>query len=202
MSLYLLQGFALGFAAMAQPGPFMAYLINQSLAAGFRKTWMATFAPLLSDGPIIILALLVLSQMPGWLQRGLNLASGVFILYLAWGAFSHWRNFTSPEKIATLGGQQSIFKAALMNIINPMPYIYWSLVTGPILLAGWRENPANGLAFLGAFYATLVSGLLGIVGLFSFTRTLGGRVSRLLLGMSALALAAFGLLQLWRGLRG
>ena len=57
----------------------MAYLITQTLAHGFRKTWMAAFAPLVSDGPIIALALLVLVQMPPWLQRGLNLVSGAFI---------------------------------------------------------------------------------------------------------------------------
>lgn len=202
MGIYVLQGFALGFAAMIQPGPFMAYLVNQTLSLGFRKAWIAVFAPLISDGPIIALTLLVLSQMPGWLRQSLNLASGVFILYLAWSAFQQWRNFTSPESTPAAGGGQSIFKAVLMNIINPMPYIYWSLVTGPILLAGWHASPASGLAFLGAFYLTLIGGLLAIVGLFGVARHLGSRVSRALLGISVIALAAFGLLQLWRGLHG
>lgn len=177
----------------------MAYLITQTLSLGFRKTWLAAFAPLISDGPIILLALLVLTQMPAWLQRGLNLVSGVFILYLAWNAYQNWRNFTAPENTGAPRGQQNIFKAALMNALSPMPYIYWSLVTGPILIAGWRASPAYGLAFLGAFYLMLVVGLLAILALFSTARKLGSQVSRLLLGISVLALAVFGLLQLWRG---
>ena len=177
----------------------MAYLITQTLSLGFRKTWLAAFAPLISDGPIILLALLVLTQMPAWLQRGLNLVSGVFILFLAWNAYQNWRNFTAPENMGAPSGQQNIFKAALMNALSPMPYIYWSLVTGPILIAGWRVSPAYGLAFLGAFYLMLVVGLLAILALFSTARKLGSQVSRLLLGISVLALAVFGLLQLWRG---
>jgi len=202
MSLYLLQGLALGFAAAVQPGPFIAYLITQTLSQGFRKTWQMAFAPLVSDGPIIALTLLVLAQMPGWLQRSLNLASGAFILFLAWGAFTQWRKFTALETHPAPGKTQNVFKAAAMNALSPMPYIYWSLVTGPILIAGWRETPANGLAFLGGFYTLLVGGLLGILALFSAARSLGNQVSRALLGVSALALAGFGLVQLWRGWQG
>jgi threonine/homoserine/homoserine lactone efflux protein len=202
MNIFLLQGLALGFAAMVQPGPFTAYLINQTLTHGFRKTWFFAFAPLISDGPIIALALLALTNMPVWLQHGLNLASGVFILYLAWNSYLQWRDYISPENRTIPDGPQSIIKAALMNIINPMPYIYWSLVTGPILVSAWHENPTYGLAFIAAFYVVLVGGLMAILALFGTARNLGSRVSRILLGISVLALASFGLLQLWRGLLG
>ena len=202
MSIYLLQGLALGFAAAVQPGPLMAYMVTETLAHGFRKTWMMAFAPLISDGPIIALALLVLVQMPAWLQRGLNAASGIFILYLAWSAFRQWRHFISPEQVAAPTGQQGIVKAALMNALNPMPYIYWSLVTGPILMAGWRESPALGLTFILSFYFVFISGLFAILAIFSAARGLGSRVSRAMLGISVLTLAGFGVLQLSRALMG
>ncbi len=202
MSIYLLQGLVLGFAAAVQPGPLMAFMVTQTLAHGFRKTWMMAFAPLISDGPIIALALLVLVQMPAWLQRGLNAASGIFILYLAWSAFRQWRHFISPEQVAAPTGQQGIVKAALMNALNPMPYIYWSLVTGPILMAGWRESPALGLTFILSFYFVFISGLFAILAIFSAARGLGSRVSRAMLGISVLTLAGFGVLQLSRALMG
>jgi len=202
MSIYLLQGLVLGFAAAVQPGPLMAFMVTQTLAHGFRKTWMMAFAPLISDGPIIALALLVLVQMPAWLQRGLNAASGIFIRYLAWSAFRQWRHFISPEQVAAPTGQQGIVKAALMNALNPMPYIYWSLVTGPILMAGWRESPALGLTFILSFYFVFISGLFAILAIFSAARGLGSRVSRAMLGISVLTLAGFGVLQLSRALMG
>jgi len=198
MLVYLLQGLTLGIAATAQPGPFTSYLISQTLAHGWRRAWKAAFAPLLSDGPIIALTLLVLSQVPPWLQRGLNLASGLFILYLAWGAFEHWRDFTRVQPGASLMGNRSVVKAALINLVNPAPYIYWSLVSGPILVAAWREDPLDAVGFLMAFYIILIGGLLGIMALFGAARNMGEKVSRGLLGFSVLALLGFGLFQLWR----
>lgn len=202
MSLFILQGAALGFAAAVQPGPFIAYLVNQTLTLGFRKTWMTAFAPLISDGPIIAIAILVLVQMPSWLQRALNLLGGLFILYLAWNAFQQWRSFVSPDATPLPSGHQNILKAAMMNALSPMPYIYWSLVTGPILISGWKQSPLDGLSFLAAFYLVMIASLLGILALFGAAKGLGQQVSRFLLGISVLALALFGLLQLWQAFQG
>jgi threonine/homoserine/homoserine lactone efflux protein len=198
VNIFLLQGLALGFAAVVQPGPLLAYLVTQTLSHGFRKTWGIAFAPLISDGPIICLALLVLTRLPAWLQGGMHLASGLFILYLAWGAYLQWRNFTVLDDQSAPRASQGLLKAAFMNALNPMPYIYWSLVTGPILVAGWKQSPADGLVFLLAFYAVMICGLLAILGLFSAARSLGNQLCRATLGISVLALAAFGLFQLWQ----
>ena len=200
MLLYALQGIGYGFAAAVQPGPFQTYLISQTLKNGWRRTLPAALSPLVSDGPILAVVLLVLSHMPVWLTRFLYIAGGCFIFYLAWGGFRAWRSFNTTSPVAAEPSQQSVFKAAVMNMLNPNPYIYWSLVTGPILLAGWRETPANGIGFLVGFYVTIVSTIGGIILLFGTTRQFGPRMNRALLGISALALAGFGLYQLWRGL--
>lgn len=199
MWLYVLQGVGLGFSAAVLPGPFLAYLISQTLERGWRRALPAAFAPLISDGPIITLCLLVLSQVPGWFERFLHFAGGSFILYLAYGAYKAWRNFDLKLPSTGPGARGSAFKAALMNALSPGPYIYWSLVTGPILLRGWRETPVNGVGFLAGFYATIVLSLIAIILVFSLARELGPKVNRALLGVSALALSGFGLYQLWLG---
>jgi hypothetical protein len=56
------------------------------------------------------------------------------------------------------------------------------------------------LAFLFGFYFAMVSGLTLLVVLFGAARQLGPRLSRALLGISALALLGFGLYQLWLGI--
>jgi threonine/homoserine/homoserine lactone efflux protein len=202
MLVYVIQGIGYGFAAAVQPGPFQTYVIAQALNRGWRRTWPAAFAPLVSDGPIIALVLWVLSQVPDGLQRFLYVASGLFILYLAANAFTGWRNFDATRVMSAQPDQQSLFKAAMMNVLSPGPYIYWSLVTGPILLKGWREAPANGVGFLAGFYVAMVTSLGGIILLFAAARRLGPRVNRALLGISAMALACFGLYQLWLGILG
>lgn len=199
MLAYLVQGIGFGLTAAAQPGPFQTYVISQSVKNGWRHTLPAALAPLLTDGPIIALAVLVLSQVPPWLRSGLAVASGLFVLYLAWGAVVAWRDFDAQHSVIPDGSEQSVLKAALMNAISPGPYIFWSLVTGPILLAGWRETPLYGVAFLVGFYGAIVGALALIIVLFSTARGLGPKVSRALLGISALALAGFGLYQLWTG---
>ena len=148
---YLILGMTYAFAAAVQPGPFQTYLISQTLSNGWRRTVPAAFAPLLSDGPIIVLVLLVLSRMPGWLAQVLQCAGGVFLLYLAVGAFKTWRDYDIKKAIQGQSSRQTVFKAALVNLLNPAPWLGWSLVMGPLLLKGWRETPANGIALLVGF---------------------------------------------------
>jgi len=202
MWAYLFQGVGFGLAAAAQPGPFQTYLVSQTLLKGWQRTLPAAFAPLISDGPIILLCLFVLSQVPAWMQRFLYFAGGLFILYLAFGAYKAWRDFNPSLPVPEAGTQQSVLKAALMNMLNPSPYIYWTLVTGPILLRGWRESPLHGIGFLAGFYVTIVLSLMAIILVFGTAQRFGPRVNRALLGVSAVALLCFGLYQLWLGVVG
>ncbi len=200
MWLYLLQGIGYGLAAASQPGPFQTYLISQTLTRGWKRTLPAALAPLVSDGPIILICVLVLSQVPAWMQRVLYIAGGLFILYLAYGTYNSWKNFDSRLPSLETGTQQSILKAALMNALSPGPYIFWTLVTGPILLKGWRETPVNGIGFLIGFYVTLISRLAALILIFGTAAKLGPKFNRMLLGISAIALTCFGLYQLWLGI--
>ena len=200
MWLYLLQGIGYGLAAASQPGPFQTYLISQTLTRGWKRTLPAALAPLVSDGPIILICVLVLSQVPAWMQRILYIAGGLFILYLAYGTYNSWKNFDSRLPSVETGTQHSILKAALMNALSPGPYIFWTLVTGPILLKGWRETPVNGIGFLIGFYVTLISSLAALILIFGTAAKLGPKFNRMLLGVSAIALTCFGLYQLWLGI--
>ena len=196
---YIIQGLTLGFAAGAQPGPFQTYIITQSLAKGWRKTIIAAFAPLVSDGPIILVTLLVLKQLPASLQRGLYLAGGVFILYLAWNSFKEWRIF-DENAAPPAQNQQGLWKAVLMNLVSPGPYIFWSLVSGPILLKGLSESTATGIGFMLAFYGTMILLNVGIIVLFGLASQMGERIRRSLLLVATLALSLFGFYQLWLGI--
>ena len=199
MLTYLILGMTYAFAAAVQPGPLQTYLISQTLSHGWRRTLPAAFSPLISDGPVIVLVLLVLSRVPVWLVQGLRLAGGVFVLYLAWGAVKAWRGYDAQQMAPA---PSSLLRAALVNVLNPNPYISWSLVLGPLLLKGWREAPANGVALLAAFYGTMVLSLAGTIALFAAARNLGPRVTRVLIGLASVALACFGCYLLWSGVGG
>ncbi len=89
---FFLKGLALGLTAAASPGPTQTFLIGQSLAGGWRRGAPVAFAPLISDGPIIFLTILVLEQLPSLLIRIISLTGGLFVLYLAWGLWRQWLN--------------------------------------------------------------------------------------------------------------
>lgn len=202
MIAHLARGIGLGFAGAVQPGPFQAYAVGQTLKNGWRRSIWISLAPLISDGPIILLVLLVLSRVPDSLQRALHMASGLFLLWLARGAFRNWRAAADQGHLEPDSGGTTMVKAVLMNFLSPGPYIYWSLVAGPMLLEAWRSTPARGIGFLIGFYGTLVGTFAAIIVVFGKARDLGPRVTRALLGVSAAALAVFALLQLWRGVTG
>jgi threonine/homoserine/homoserine lactone efflux protein len=196
--IHLLQGVTYGFAAAVQPGPLSTYLVSEALRTGWRRTLPAIFAPILSDGPIAFLMLLLLSQSPTRLLQLLSLPGGIYVLYLAFGVWTTWRA-SDYGADAVIPAGRSVIKAALINLLNPNPYLGWSLVLGPLLLKGWREAPVHGVAFVSAFYLTMLAGLGGLVFLFAGARSLGERIRGGLVGLSALALAAFGLYLLVKG---
>ena len=198
----IIQGIGYGFTGAVQPGPFQTYLISQSLQRGWRRTLYVALSPLISDGPIIVLAMLLLTRLPvGW-ERVLYVVGGAFVLTLAWGAFRSWRDFDLAAPVVDAGvAGQGVLRAALMNVLSPGPYLFWGLVTGPILLSAWRESPLGAIGFLVGFYGTLVTSLAALIVLFSTARRLGPRVTRVMVGMSAVTLICFGGYQIWQGIR-
>lgn len=200
MISYLIFGITYAFAAAVQPGPFLTYLISQTLSKGWRHTLPACFAPLLSDGPIIVLVLFLLSQIPLWLVRILHFGGALFLFYLAVGSYKSWKNFSAEKPAEVKNANQTLLKATFVNILNPAPYLGWSLVMGPLFLKGYNETPINGISLLVSFYITLILCLAGIVFLFAFTRNLGPRVNKITVGISVIALVCFGIYQLWLGI--
>lgn len=193
---YILIGSGFAFAAAIQPGPFQAFLLSSVARIGWKRTLPAAFAPLISDGPIVLVVLLVLTRLPGATGRVLQAVGGVFLLYLAWRGYQQWQQQILPESEAGGSAPRTLLQAVTVNLLNPNPYLSWSLVLGPAFLAAWEESPAYGVALVAAFYITMVLALAGTILLFGTTQFLGPRGRRALILLSALVLAALGLYQL------
>jgi len=200
MLSYLIFGITYAFAAAVQPGPLLTYIISQTLKKGWRSTLPAAFAPVISDIPILILILLLLSTMPDSFIFILRIGGGLFLLYLGFRAFKSWQAFDADQTILNESGQQTLFNAVFVNLLNPAPYLGWSLILGPIFLEGWKLAPINGIAMIIGFYVTMILTLAGIIILFGFARKMGPKVSKILLGLSSIVLFAFGIYQLWLGI--
>jgi threonine/homoserine/homoserine lactone efflux protein len=192
----ILVGGGFAFAAVIQPGPLQAFLLDSVACRGWRQTLPASFAPVISDIPIAILALFVLTRIPPGLTVGLRAVGGFFLLYLAYATYRQWRKAPGVEEESESSTPKTILQAVVVNILNPNPYIGWSLVLGPAVLVAWSQKPANAVVLVIAFYVTMVAGLAFTILLFGMTELFGPDRRRTLILVSAVILASLGVYQL------
>ncbi len=195
-----LQGAAIGFTASVSPGPLLAFLVNRSVSGGWRSGTPVAFAPLISDAPIIAGVLLLFNHLPAVFLRGIGLAGGVFIWYLAWGTWHQWRAGAGSDLTASQINGSSLWRAVGLNYLNPSPYLFWGLANGPILMAAWQVSVFHAGAFLLGFYGVFVSGMLCLAALFGQARRLGTSTARFLLLVSIGVLVLYGGLLIWQAL--
>ncbi|MBI5506986.1 MAG: LysE family transporter [Deltaproteobacteria bacterium] len=199
---FFLRGAALGISAAAAPGPLQTLLISETLLGGFRRGARVTLAPLVTDTPIIALVLLVLVRIPPATVQALSFAGGLYVLYLALGMWRQWRAGAvrdGERRQAESVGWEGLRRAVVLNWLNPSPYAFWILVSGPILVAALGRSMLHAAAFLIGFYGIFVASMLAIAWLFHQARRLGPRVVRGLVLASIAILVVFGVLLIGQG---
>lgn len=193
---YILIGGGFAFAAVIQPGPFQAFLLSSVAQRGWKRTIPAAFAPFISDWPIAALILFVINQVPTAMTRWLLAAGGLLLLFLAWGSFKSWRRYDFDSALQEEGQPSTLLQAVAVNLLNPNPYLGWSLILGPAAIDAWGENPVYAVALVAAFYTIMILGNAIIIVLMGITNLLGSRAQRSLILISALTLAALGIYRL------
>ena len=192
----ILIGCGFAFAAAVQPGPLQAFLLSSVSQNGWKRTLPASFSPLLSDGPIALFVLLLLNQISTAMYGILQAAGGFLLLYFAWTSYRQWKRYSVivPDNHGLM--PRTLIQESMVNILNPNPYLGWSLVLGPAFLAAWQKSPIHAFTLIIAFYATMVVVLACIIFLFGTTRFLSPAGRRILILVSAIILAAMGTYQL------
>ncbi len=193
-SIVIGSGFA--FAAAIQPGPLQAYLFSSVSQHGWKHTLPASLAPLLSDGPIALLVLLLLHSLSSPLYGILQTLGGILLLYYAWMSFQQWRHSVAIKSSQNGSIPRTMLQAAMVNILNPNPYLGWSLVLGPVVLSSWHHHPLHALMLILSFYTTLIVVTACTIVLFGTSRYLSQAGQRMLILISAIILALIGLYQL------
>ena len=196
---YLIFGISYAFAAAVQPGPLQTYIISQVFKKGWKASIPLAFSPIISDIPISILTLYLLSNVPDVFINGLRIIGGLFLFFLAYKAYISWKTYIKDENNLSESNQLTFFNAVLINLLNPGPYIGWSLILGPLVLEAWSLAPKIGIALIFCFYSTMIITLIGIIILFAFAKELGPKVSKSIIGISSIGLFMFGIYQLYRG---
>ena len=194
----ILIGISYALSAGLQPGPLQAFFLAKVAEQGWRRTLPAAFAPLISDGPIALVSILLLNILPETFRNLLQLAGGFLLLYFAWNAYRNWREDQVIEFGESESTPKTVFQAALINLLNPNPYLGWSLVMGPAVLAAWAKSPGTAVSLLLAFYITMITTSMVMIYLMGRALLLGPGASKVMNLISALLLVGLGLYFLYQ----
>ena len=198
-----LTGLSLGFGAGISPGPLTTLVITTALERGFGAGLRIAIAPLLTDLPIIVIALLIFNVLPMGFAAILAAAGGLVVIYLGIETLLRARHAELTH--ATNSSQkrsQDLWRGMLVNMLSPHPWLFWLSVGSPILTTAWQAAIVSAVAFLFGFYGLLVGSKIGLAWAVAGGRHfLTDRAYRWILAGSGLLLIGFGLLLLKEGIR-
>lgn len=150
----LLSGLILGLTAGISPGPLLTLVISETLRHGKTAGIKVALAPMLTDGPMILASVLVLTRLSNAnaLLGIISLCGAAFVAYLGY------------ESVRTTGitidarsvGSRSLMKGTLVNFLSPHPYLFWMTVGGPMILQTYESSLGGALLFMGTFLGCLV----------------------------------------------
>ncbi len=151
---FLLIGLVLGLSAGISPGPLLTLVIAETLRYGVRAGIRVAITPIITDLPIILLTLLILSRLADyeWLLGGISLVGGIVLLIMAFDCLRVEEEVPDRETTAA----NSLIKGILANLLNPHPYLFWFSIGAPLMTQALRQSTAALFSFILGFYLLLV----------------------------------------------
>jgi len=197
---FLLSGAVFGLSGGFSPGPTTTVIVSQTLRFGVVDGLKVAIAPLLTDAPIIVVAVLLVDQLSRFqpVLGGITLVGAAFLTYLAIDSFRVKRIEVQDRDVEP----RSISKGFMANLLNPHPYLFWFVIGAPKLLAASQIGMAPAVLFLVGLYACLIGAKMLVAILVgrsrSFLRSRGYLYVNRVLGV---VLALFAVFFLRDGLR-
>ncbi len=153
----------LGLSAGFSPGPLLALVVSQTIRHGIREGAKVAFVPVITDFPIIFASTLLLTNLSEYraILGLVSLVGGLFLVYLG---IENLRT-AGMEVTWEEGEPRSFLRGAVVNALNPHPYVFWMTVGGPLILRGASENLLSPALFIASFLGCLVGSkmLLAVV---------------------------------------
>ena len=111
---------------------------------------------LFTDAPIITIS--------AWMWLQATSLSGVeAILYLAGATFLTWLGIdgmrsASPtfDELESPPEEHSLRRGIITNLLNPNPWMFWTLAGAPFMVAAWNQSPWMPFAFVIPFLSVLI----------------------------------------------
>ena len=190
----------IGITGALQPGPLLALIISQSIRYGAKEGAKVAFAPLITDAPIIIVVLFILSKI-----SQSNIIVGIISIfgsfYLAYLAYSNFRIKTVKVSLKNVA-PQSLKKGIITNFLNPAVYIFWSTLGAAMISKAMQISPVMPFFYLIVSYGVFVSGNIAIAVMIGKSRDfLQSKWYIWIIRIMVVVLAVFSVMFFIRGIR-
>jgi threonine/homoserine/homoserine lactone efflux protein len=151
---FLFSGVVLGLSAGLSPGPLLTLVISETLKHDIKEGIKVSVAPLLTDLPIVLITILVLSRLLNMLPvLGIvSLLGCAFLSYLGFESIT----FKGVDIDVEQAKPQSIKKGVIANFLNPSPYMFWFTIGAPLVLKALKISLFSASLFILSFYVFLV----------------------------------------------
>ena len=197
---FLLIGLVLGLSAGISPGPLLTLVIAETLRYGVGAGIRIALSPIITDLPIILLTLLILSRLRGyeWLLGLISFVGGIFLLIMGFDCLK--AEAAPPETGGATGN--SLAKGVLANLLNPHPYLFWFSIGAPLMAQALRHNSAALIGFILGFYLLLVGSKIILAMLVAKTAAfMNGKVYYYIMRILGVVLGLLALILFYDGLR-
>ena len=157
---FLFSGMVFGLAAGISPGPLIALVFSETIKYGKKEGFKIAFAPLITDLPIILFVLLILSRLTKYdLVLGvITLFGAVYLIYL--GVENLIVKINKFE--VKLEKKGALKRGIIANFLSPHPYLFWLFIGGPMVLKSLNMHVFATILFILGFYSLLVGSKIGI----------------------------------------
>ena len=190
---YFTIGIVLGLSAGLAPGPLLTLVISETITHDIKAGIKVALAPLVTDLPIIVLTVFLLSRLSGFhdILGVISLAGGLLVLVMGIQGIKTKGVRLDIQKARS----RSLVKGILVNMLSPHPYLFWLSVGAPTMTRAKEQHIFAAAAFVISFYFLLVgSKVLLAVLVGKSKKVLKGRVyiyTMKFLGFALCALAVF-----------
>jgi threonine/homoserine/homoserine lactone efflux protein len=166
----LLFGIIVGLAAGLSPGPLTTLVLSETLKNGRKEGIQVAISPLISESPIILFVLVILSSLAGnyIIIGAISMLGACFLVYLGLS------NLTTNAKESEegLGKDNALLRGITTNLLNPNAYMFWLTIGGPRIIESVQVHISATILFMLGFYMMLVGSKIAIAIVVDESKTL------------------------------
>jgi len=197
---FLLSGIIFGLTLGVSPGPLLTLVISETLKHNKKEGTKIAIAPLITDLPIVLITIMVLSKMSNFdpILGSISILGAIFIGYLAYENISTKSVEINIQNVKP----QSLKKGIIANFLSPHPYIFWFIIGAPTVLKALGISLFSAVIFILGFYVFLVGSKIFIATVVEKSRSfLKSKIYVYVIKLLGILLLLFSLMFLMEGLK-